>query len=86
MYRGVLKSGLWSRFGDDPDASEVIKRVLDDLGHMNDVPKGWYGGVVASYMEAFYWVWLIMAGWSLLALISTFFMKEQKLHTTLRRE
>ncbi|KAK3196039.1 hypothetical protein K4F52_000907 [Lecanicillium sp. MT-2017a] len=86
VYRGVLKSGLWSRFGDDPDASEVIKRVLDDLGHMNDVPKGWYGGVVASYMEAFYWVWLIMAGWSLLALISTFFMKEQKLHTTLRRE
>ncbi|PKS07999.1 hypothetical protein jhhlp_006611 [Lomentospora prolificans] len=53
VYQNILKARLWERFGDRPDAADVIGRIRDDLGEIAHLPPGWYEGVLRSFMEAF---------------------------------
>lgn len=60
IYQNILKARLWERFGDQPGAADIIRRVRDDLEEISRVPPGWYDGVLKSFMEAFHGVWLAM--------------------------
>ena len=62
VYQNILKARLWERFGDRPDAADVIGRIRDDLGEIAHLPPGWYEGVLRSFMEAFRGVWFSMLG------------------------
>ncbi|OTB11449.1 hypothetical protein K445DRAFT_68281 [Daldinia sp. EC12] len=85
IYQNVLKSELWSRFGNFPGAAEEIKRIRDDLDELKHLPDGWYDGVIASFMEAFRSVWFMMLGLVLLELVCISLMRQHKLHSTLSR-
>ncbi|KAK1972845.1 major facilitator superfamily transporter [Colletotrichum sublineola] len=85
VYQNVLRNRLWDRFGDYPDAADIIRRIRDDLDELNHLPPGWKPGVVASFMEAFGSVWYTMLGLSVLALISISLMRQHVLHSTLER-
>ncbi|KAF9881218.1 major facilitator superfamily transporter [Colletotrichum karsti] len=85
VYQNVLKNRLWDRFGDYPDAAEIIGRIRDDLDELKHLPPGWKTGVIDSFMEAFRSVWFTMLGMSLLALVFISMMRQHVLHSTLER-
>ncbi|KAI9149402.1 Multidrug resistance protein fnx1 [Paramyrothecium foliicola] len=85
VYQNILKSRLWQRFGDRPDAAEEIRRIRDNLDELKHLPEGWFDGVMASYIEAFRGVWLTIVGLSVLGLISVSLMKHHTLHSNLER-
>ncbi|KAI8633204.1 major facilitator superfamily transporter [Xylariaceae sp. FL1651] len=85
IYQNVLKTQLWERFGDLPNAAEEIRRIRDDIDELNHLPEGWYEGVSASFMEAFRGVWFAMLGIAIMAVISVSLMKQHKLYSTLTR-
>lgn len=62
MYQNILKAHLWERFGDEPGAEDIIRRVRDDLDEIQKLPPGWYEGVLQSFMEAFRGVWITLLG------------------------
>ncbi|KAH7362625.1 major facilitator superfamily domain-containing protein [Plectosphaerella cucumerina] len=85
VYQNLLKSGLWSRFADFPDAAERIARIRDDLRELDHLPAEWRQGVIDAFMEAFRGVWLTMLGLSLAALVCVSLMRQHTLHSTLER-
>ncbi|GJC93676.1 major facilitator superfamily transporter [Colletotrichum higginsianum] len=85
VYQNVLRNRLWDRFGDYPDAAEIIRRIRDDLDELKNLPPGWKPGVVDSFMEAFGSVWYTMLGLSILALVFISLMRQHVLHSTLER-
>lgn len=86
IYQNILKARLWERFGDYPNAEEIIRRVRNDLSELKHLPKGWHDGVIASFVEAFRGVWFTLLGLVLLALICVSLLKQHTLHSTLTRE
>ncbi|PFH56002.1 hypothetical protein XA68_17222 [Ophiocordyceps unilateralis] len=85
IYQNTLDARLWSRFGGEPDAAAIIGRLRDDIGQLRNVPASWRPGVVASFSEAFRFVWLTVLAWSLLALVCVSPIKQHKLHSSLDR-
>jgi hypothetical protein len=86
IYQNILKARLWERFGDYPDAEQIIRRVRNDLSELKHLPKGWHDGVITSFVEAFRGVWFTMLALVLLALVCVSLLKQHTLHSTLRRE
>lgn len=85
VYQNILKARLWDRFGDYPNAAEEIRRIRNDLGALKQLPEGWHGGVIDSFMEAFRGVWLTLLGLAILALGCVAMIRHHTLHTTLER-
>ncbi|KAI0198246.1 major facilitator superfamily domain-containing protein [Astrocystis sublimbata] len=86
IYQGTLRSDLWERFGDMPNAAEKIQRILDDLAELSNLPSEWFEGVIQSFMDAFFYVWLLMLAWGILALVLIAPIKQHQLHTNLERK
>jgi hypothetical protein len=86
IYQSTLRTDLWERFGDRPNAAERIQRILDDLAELGQLPNGWIEGVTKSFMGAFLHVWLMMLAWAVLALICISPIKKHQLHVTLERK
>ena len=84
-YQTTLKGRLWDRFGAEPAAAEEIRRILRGLGELKHLPEGWRAGVMATFTEAFRVVWIMMACWAILALVSISLVKGHKLHERLDR-
>ncbi|KFA77829.1 hypothetical protein S40288_00451 [Stachybotrys chartarum IBT 40288] len=85
VYQNILRTRLWERFGDEPDAEEKIRSIRNDLDALKHLPEGWREGVVQSFMEAFRGVWLTLLGMAVLALIFVSLMRQHTLHSTLDR-
>lgn len=85
IYQNVLRSHLWDRFGNEPDAANHISRLRDDLSELDRLPESWKGGVILSFMEAFKSVWFTALGLGISALVSIALMREHVLHTNLAR-
>ncbi|KAJ0308362.1 hypothetical protein COL5a_000738 [Colletotrichum fioriniae] len=85
VYQNVLRVKLWERFGDYPNAAEIIGRIRDDLDELKNLPPGWKPGVIDSFREAFGSVWYTMLGLSILALVFISLMRQHVLHSTLER-
>lgn len=69
-----------------PNAAERIKKILDDLAELSNLPNGWFEGVIQSFMGAFLHVWLLMLAWGILALVFISPIKQHRLHTNLERK
>ncbi|KAJ6438321.1 Protein SGT1 A [Purpureocillium lavendulum] len=85
VYQNILKTQLWARFGDQPNAADEIQRIRDSLDELKSLPDGWYDGVIDSFMEAFRAVWLTLLGMAVLALACISLMRQHTLHSTLER-
>lgn len=85
-FQNVLKAQLWTRFGDSPDAGEIISKIRDSVNYINHLPPGWYDGVIGSYMGAFRVVWVLNLGICILGTLSSLGMAEHVLHKTLDRK
>ncbi|KAK5013161.1 hypothetical protein LTR60_004009 [Cryomyces antarcticus] len=66
VFQNILKAELWSRFGDQPEASHVIGRIRDSIDEVKHLPPGWRDGVLETYMDALRGVWLTLFGLALL--------------------
>ncbi|PHH77532.1 hypothetical protein CDD80_509 [Ophiocordyceps camponoti-rufipedis] len=86
IYQNTLDSRLWWRFGGEPDAEAIIGRLRNDIGQLRHVPAEWRPGVVASFSEAFRYVWLTVLAWALLAIVCVSPIKQHKLHSSLDRK
>ena len=86
VYQNVLKERLWDRFGDYPNAAEVISRIRNDIAELKHLPEGWYDGVIKSFMESFQAVFGTLLGMAIVGLVTVALMKQHKLHSTLERE
>ncbi|KAI1149925.1 major facilitator superfamily domain-containing protein [Nemania diffusa] len=86
IYQSTLRTSLWERFGDVPNAAEKIQRILDSLAELGNLPDGWIEGVIRSFMGAFLRVWLMMLAWAVLTLICILPIKQHQLHVTLERK
>lgn len=85
VFQNVLKSGLWSRFGDRPDAGKVIGRIRDSLEGIREAPPSWHDGVLDAYMDSIRAVFLSLLGLAVLATVVSLAMKQHTLHTNLAR-
>ncbi|GKZ81701.1 hypothetical protein AnigIFM56816_006223 [Aspergillus niger] len=85
VFQNVLKSGLWSRFGDREHAGELIGRIRDSLEEIRKLPADWIPGVLDSYMDSLRAVFLTLLGLSVLGAIVSMGMREHKLHSNLAR-
>ncbi|KKZ66901.1 hypothetical protein EMCG_07397 [[Emmonsia] crescens] len=86
VFQNLLRTGLWSRFGDREDAAKIIKKVRDSLDAINKVPADWRPGVLDAYMDALRGVFGAMLGLAVLGMFACLFMKEHKLHMNLARK
>ncbi|KGQ02060.1 hypothetical protein PAAG_11241 [Paracoccidioides lutzii Pb01] len=77
VFQNLLKSGLWSRFGDREDAIEIIQKIRNSLDYTNKVPADWasWGALFVSKLSL-----------EILGLVSSLFMKEHKLPMNLARK
>lgn len=86
VFQNVLKSGLWSRFGDRENARELISQIRDSLEEIHNIPEDWKPGVLAAYMDSLRAVFLTLLGLSVLGALTSLAMREHKLHTNLARK
>ena len=84
-YEITLNQKLLDRFGAELGAADEIYRILHGLRELKNLAGGWRAGVMASFTEAFRVVWIMMACWATLALISVSLVKQHKLHDRLDR-
>lgn len=85
VFQNVLKSGLWSRFGDRKNAADLISRIRDSLDEIDKLPAGWRPGVLGAYMDSLRAVFLTLLGLSILGAVFSLGMREHKLHSNLAR-
>ena len=89
VFQNILSKQLWHRFAGEKHASEIIKRIRQDFGIINEqdkLPPSWREGVVESYMSAFRGVFVTILGLSALAALCSLLMREHKLHSTMSRK
>ncbi|KAF5879356.1 putative mfs multidrug protein [Botrytis fragariae] len=85
VYQNILKSDLWEKFGDKPNAEEIIGRIRDSFDELNKLPEGWKEGVTESFMDAFRGVFLTALGFAILMAGVGSLMKQNVLHDRLDR-
>ncbi|CAH0047775.1 unnamed protein product [Clonostachys solani] len=84
-YQNTLRRGLSERFGNESNARRVIDLIMNDLNELKRLPRGWYEGTLASFMEAFRAVWFILLGMAILNFICLLPIRQHKLHPTVDR-
>jgi MFS family permease len=85
VFQNVLKTGLWSRFGDRENAREVIGRLRDSLGEIQKAPADWIPGVVDAYMDSLRATFITLLALAILAALVSIGMREHRLHSNLAR-
>ncbi|EDN91315.1 hypothetical protein SS1G_00718 [Sclerotinia sclerotiorum 1980 UF-70] len=85
VYQNILKTRLWEKFGDQPNAEEIIKKIRDSFDELNRLPEGWKEGVMESYMDSFRGVFLTALGFAVLMAGVGSMMKQNVLHERLDR-
>lgn len=85
VYQNILKSALWNKFWDKPDAEEIIGKIRDSFEELNKLPDGWREGVEESYMDAFRGVFLTALGFAILMAGVGSMMRQNVLHERLDR-
>lgn len=85
VFQNVIKTGLWSRFGDRENAREVIGRLRDSLGEIQKAPADWIPGVVDAYMDSLRATFITLLALAILAALVSIGMGEHRLHSNLAR-
>ena len=84
-FQNLLRSRLHTYIGDTEDAENVISRVRDNFDEVNHLDAATRGIVRESYMEAVRGVFLIICGFSIMAALTSLFIKQHRLHTNIAR-
>ncbi|KAL5000127.1 major facilitator superfamily domain-containing protein [Aspergillus recurvatus] len=85
VFQNILRSGLWSRFGDRENAREVISRLLDSLQEIRKVPTDWIPGVLDAYMASLRATFITLLGLAVLGALVSLGMREHILHSNMAR-
>ncbi|RDW73450.1 MFS multidrug transporter-like protein [Coleophoma cylindrospora] len=85
VYQNTLKSQLWARFSEYPNAAEEISRIRDSFDELYHLPEGWLTGVLESYEWALRGVFLTALSFAVLACVTSAFMRQHTLHSSLDR-
>ena len=84
-FQNLLRLRLHAYIGNIEDAEDVISRVRDNFDGVNHLDAAIRGSVRESYMEAVRGVFLVICGFSVLAALTSLFVKQHKLHTNIAR-
>ena len=84
-FQNLLRLRLHGHIGNIADAEGVISRVRDNFDEVNHLDAAIRGRVRESYMEAVRGVFLTICGFSVLAALTSLFIKQHILHTNLAR-
>ena len=84
-FQNLLRLRLHTYIGHVEDAEDVISRVRDNFDELNHLDAAIRGNVRESYMEAVRGVFLTICGFSVLAALTSLFIKQHKLHTNIAR-
>ena len=86
VFQNILRSELWTRFGDRKDATELISKIRDNLDEIYKLPDDWRAGVLSTYMDSLRGAYLALFGLAVLGLLTSLGMREHKLHANLARK
>lgn len=87
VFQNILTNELREKYGHMPHSDEIIGKIKDSLEGVKHLPPGWKSKVVLGfYMDAFRGAFLAGLGMSVIATISSFFMREHILHHRLSRQ
>ena len=84
-FQNLLRLRLHSYIGNIKDAENVISRIRDNFDEVNHLDAVIRGRVREGYMEAVRGVFLSVCGFSVLAALTSLFIKQHQLHTNLSR-
>ncbi|RSL40652.1 hypothetical protein CEP54_016056 [Fusarium duplospermum] len=85
VYQNLLQQGLHQRFDGREGSADVIKRLLNSLDELKNLPEGWSEGVHQAYSTALRGVFLTGLAFAALGLLAASCMGEHKLHKTISR-
>lgn len=81
-----LRKKIWDLVKDLEEAKKIIARALDDTNYVHEAPKYVREAIRSSYDEgcrgAYYFALIVL----IIGVISSLFMREHKLHTSLNRD
>lgn len=87
VFQNILSMQLQNAYGDRHGSARVIKRIRNDLGELDHLPKGWdREQILDFYMEALRAAFVAGLGLATLAGIASLFMREHVLHKNLARD
>lgn len=86
VFQNILKTGLWARFGDYPDAEDIIRRIRDDVDEVNKLGPKWRNAVVGIYEDALDGVWVVVLVLAVTGMLISLGMREHVLHKKLDRK
>ena len=86
IFQNLLKAGLYDRFGDRPDASDLIRRIRDSADVIRTLPEDWKQGTIEAYVAALRGVWLVVLGFAGATAFVSLFIKQHKLYANLERK
>lgn len=86
VFQNLLKSFLFERFGDRPDAADIIRRIRDTPEEIRDLPESWKEGVIESYIAALRGVWTVVLALTIIASVTSLFIRQHTLYSSLDRK
>lgn len=85
VFQNMLKSGLWTRFGNREDADELIRRIRDSLDEIWKLPADLKPGVLDAYMTSLRAAFVTLLGLAIVGGAVSLGMRQHKLHSNLAR-
>lgn len=85
VFQNLLRVKLRGSIGSVADADGIIDRIRDNLDEIGRLPIEWREPVRQNYMEAVHGVFVVACGFSVLAAVSSLFIRQHKLHGNLER-
>lgn len=86
VFQNMLDKQLWALLGDLRGGDEVISRVKNNLGEIQNLPHGWKELVMGAYMNALRGVFLATLALGILGMLTSLVMRENVLRTSLARK
>lgn len=84
-FQNLLRVKLHRSIGDAVDADAIIDRIRENFDEVGRLLAELRGPVLRGYMEAVQSVFVVACGCSVLAAVSSSFMRQHKLHANLER-
>ncbi|KAK4507018.1 hypothetical protein PRZ48_000752 [Zasmidium cellare] len=86
VFQNLLKSFLYERFGDRPDAADRIRHIRDNPDDIRNLPNSWKTGVIESYVAALRGVWTVVLALTIISSITCLFIRQHTLYSSLDRK
>lgn len=84
-FQNLLRVKLHRSIGGVADADGIVDRIRENLDEIGRLPAELQGLVQRDYMDAVRGVFVVACGFSVLAALSSLFMRQHKLHGNLER-